>query len=132
VVVIAQHLVPGYPPVEPGGLEGTHEIGDCRGLRIGIRVDDHTVENIDEPSQFIMLRVVDSIAQKNSEVNSLLPVQRVNRLYGGVQHLGSVRDYRRIGRVSSRLSLYLPQPEKQRLSRGLDIGQMDVSHGKKP
>jgi hypothetical protein len=73
-----------------------------------------------------MLRVVDSIAQKNSEVNSLLPVQRVNRLYGGVQHLGSVWDYRRIGRVSSRLSLYLPQPEKQRLSRGLDIGQMDV------
>ena len=59
LVVIAYDLVPGDLRIEAGGVEGPLVI-DGRGTQVGARTgsDDLPVDGVDEPAQFVVLRVV--------------------------------------------------------------------------
>ena len=60
--------------------------------------DFFAVQDIDIPSQFVVLSVVDRIAKKNTEIKRRLIVDGVDRLDGGIKDLGRIANNRLICR----------------------------------
>jgi hypothetical protein len=67
--VVADDLIPGDRCVEAGGLERFLIVdGVGPGMSTGTGGDDLAVQDIDEPSQLVILRVVDVIPERDAEI----------------------------------------------------------------
>lgn len=73
LIMVAKHLIPGDRLVEPGGLEWFLIIdGAGSVMSTGTGGDDLSVKDIYEPSQFVILVIVDAIAERDAEIKRRL------------------------------------------------------------
>ena len=127
--MVAAHLVPGDATCR-GRPRRTASRNAARGpagavvLGPGVGVDVPAVEHVDVPAQLVVLGVVARVAEGDAEVDRVLPVQGVDRLHGGVEHVVRVEHDPRVGRREKALVA-----EEDRLGRRLHVGDVDVGDG---
>jgi len=96
VVVVAEDLVPGDGPIEPGGLEGPLVV-DRVGAEVcaGAGPDHLAVQDVEVPPQLVVLGAVAHVAQGEAEVEAVPLVEDVDRLDGSVEELRREQHRRR-------------------------------------
>jgi len=91
MIVVPHCLIPGNGRVEPRRFVGFLIIdGFGSQMRAGAGPDNLAVENVDIPPKFIVLRGVAGVSKRNTKVQRVLLVQRVDGLDGGVEHVRCV------------------------------------------
>ena len=95
--MVADGLIPGDRLVEPGCLVWFLIInGFGSSVSAGAGGDHLAVDDIDIPSQLVVLSVVGRIAESDAEIKRRLFVQGVDCLDSGIEDMGRIEDNRRI------------------------------------
>ena len=133
LVVVADDLIPGDRLVEPGGLVRFLIIdGIGPGMSAGTGGNDLAVKDIDKPSQFVILGIVDVVAERDAEIEGRFLVQGVDRPDGGIEDVGRREND---GRIGTGIELARARTKQcapagvDRLSRGFLVGDMNVADG---
>ena len=131
MIVIAKNLVPGDGAIESDGLIRLLIVDGRRAqMRAAARPDDLPVDDIEIPAQFVVLRAVARVAQRDAKVKRLPLVQHVNRLDGGIQNMRRVQHHRRInGCLFAGVGWVLLLQVNQLIGRFL-VRDVDVRDGK--
>ena len=96
--MVADDLIPGDRFIEPDGLERFLIIdGVGSDMGAGAGGNELAVQDIDIPSQLVILGVVDRITEGNAEIERRFFMQGIDRLDGGIEDLGRRVNDRRIG-----------------------------------
>ena len=93
--MVAKHGIPGDGRVKAGGLERflIINVGGA-GMGAGTRRDILSVHDINIPAQFVILRAIGIIAQRNGEIERKQAIHSVGGPDGGVQNLRGVEHHR--------------------------------------
>src|ERR1035437_9323135 len=97
VIVVAEHDIPRDSRATSGGLAGfliIYGAGSCVGA--GTRGDIFSVHDINIPAQFIILRAIGIIAQRNGEIERKQTIHSVGGPDGVVENLRGVEHHRGI------------------------------------
>jgi len=91
MIVVAQCLIPGDRLVESRRLVRLLIInGFSSQMTAGAGRNDLAVDDIDIPAKFIVLRGVDSVTQRDTEVQWILLMQGVDGLDCGIEHMRGI------------------------------------------
>ena len=122
--MVTDNLVPGNCLVEPGGLIRLLIInGAGPDIGAGAGGDEFAVNDVNLPSQLVILSGVACITKGNAEVERRFFVHRIDRLNCSIKHVGRCEYDRRIGRRIARRAICLAPFDIEGVETGIPYQQ---------